>query len=85
MPPIDGFAVDDQELRVVDLVAAVVHRVDALGHPKRVKHGRRISAGDHRRIGDHAHRNSACNGVAQLANDVRSTELVHLNQHARAR
>src|SRR2546427_13220575 len=58
----DRLAVGDQQLHVVDLMADVVDRIDALGDPQGVERGCRTAAGPHGRVRDHTHRDATCAG-----------------------
>src|SRR2546428_9585595 len=52
----DRLAVGDQQLHVVDLMADVVDRIDALGDPQGVHRGCRTAAGPHGLARHHTHR-----------------------------
>jgi hypothetical protein len=75
-----GLAVGDQELDVVDLMAAVVHRIEAFRHAQPVQRIRGTPARDHRRICDHPDVHASGPPSAQGNHQVGPAQLVHLHQ-----
>jgi len=78
-----GPPVDDQQLDVVDLVAAVIERVGAGGYAEARQAGRRPAALRHRRVVDEAHVEAVPAAGHQSVLEVGASELVHLHQHPR--
>jgi len=70
---------------VVDLVTAVVNRVDALGNAQRVEDFRGMAVACHRRVGDHSHVDSSRHRIAQRSEQVLTPEFVHLDHHPHVR
>jgi hypothetical protein len=75
------FPVGDQELDVIDLMAAVVDRVDALRHAEPVQPVSRLPTLDDGRVGDDSNVHASRPLSSKRKYQVRPAQLVHLHHN----